>query len=320
MTAGTSSTTPRTGRSPRFGRVTASSATCTSFGSPTRTRPSSPSITGSTWICPRSAGRSKGRCGTASSRKSTSRRSACCSNGTATRRSVSRNRTRLRPPPSRAPRHPIYDYFHINSIEPEANGNFLVSARNTHTLYEIDRKTKKILWRLGGKKSDFKMGPGTNFEWQHDARRQADGTITMFDNGAAPPVEKFSRVLVLRVNTGRQEGDAGAQLPPSGPAARAVRGQRAVPAERKRLRRLGSAAVRQRALEDGCVALRRVLRRPQAAGQGCGHLSRVPLHVARTSDRPACGRRRRRRGLRELERRNRGRALAGAGRERARAR
>ena len=114
---------------------------------------------------------------------------------------MSGSRTRLRPPPSRAPRHPIYDYFHINSIEPEANGNFLVSARNTHTLYEIDRKTKKILWRLGGKKSDFKMGPGTNFEWQHDARRQADGTITIFDNGAAPPVEKFSRVLVLRVNT-----------------------------------------------------------------------------------------------------------------------
>jgi hypothetical protein len=105
------------------------------------------------------------------------------------------------PPAKQGAKAPIYDYFHINSIEPEANGNFLVSARNTHTLYEIDRKTKKILWRLGGKKSDFKMGPGTNFEWQHDARRQADGTITIFDNGAAPPVEKFTRVLVLRVNT-----------------------------------------------------------------------------------------------------------------------
>jgi hypothetical protein len=44
------------------------------------------------------------------------------------------------------------------------------------------------------------MGPGTNFEWQHDARRHANGTITIFDNGAAPPIEKFSRILVLRVN------------------------------------------------------------------------------------------------------------------------
>ena len=106
------------------------------------------------------------------------------------------------PPGAKAgPKAPPYDYFHINSIDVEANGNFLVSARNTHTLYEIDRKTKKILWRLGGKKSSFKMGPGTKFAWQHDARRHADGTITMFDNGAAPPVEKFTRILVLRANT-----------------------------------------------------------------------------------------------------------------------
>jgi hypothetical protein len=96
---------------------------------------------------------------------------------------------------------PPYDYFHLNSIDVEPNGNFLVSARNTHTLYEIDRKTKKTLWRLGGKKSSFAMGAGTKFAWQHDARRHANGTITLFDNGAAPPVEKFTRVLVLRVDT-----------------------------------------------------------------------------------------------------------------------
>ena len=96
---------------------------------------------------------------------------------------------------------PPYDYFHINSIDVEPNGNFLVSARNTHTLYEIDRKTKKVLWRLGGKRSSFTMGRGTKFAWQHDARRHADGTITLFDNGAAPPVEKFTRILVLRVDT-----------------------------------------------------------------------------------------------------------------------
>jgi Arylsulfotransferase (ASST) len=96
---------------------------------------------------------------------------------------------------------PPYDYFHINSIDVEPNGNFLVSARNTHALYEVDRKTKKVLWRLGGKKSSFAMGPGTKFAWQHDARRHANGTITLFDNGAAPPVEKFTRILVLRVDT-----------------------------------------------------------------------------------------------------------------------
>jgi hypothetical protein len=103
-------------------------------------------------------------------------------------------------PPAEGKKAPPYDYFHINSVELERNGNYLISARNTHALYEIDGKTGKILWRLGGKKSSFEMGPGTNFEWQHDARRHANGTITIFDNGAAPPIEKFSRILVLRVN------------------------------------------------------------------------------------------------------------------------
>ena len=93
-----------------------------------------------------------------------------------------------------------YDYIHLNSIDEEPNGNLLISGRNTHTVYEVSRKTGKILWRLGGKKSDFKLGPGVRTAWQHDARRQPDGTITVFDNGAAPPVHKFSRVLVIRLD------------------------------------------------------------------------------------------------------------------------
>jgi hypothetical protein len=100
---------------------------------------------------------------------------------------------------------PPFDYFHLDSIDLEPNGNLLVSARNTHTVYEIDDRTKRIVWRLGGKKSDFKMGAGTTFAWQHDARRHPDGTITIFDNGATPPVEKFSRVLVLRVDVGAKK-------------------------------------------------------------------------------------------------------------------
>jgi arylsulfotransferase ASST len=105
----------------------------------------------------------------------------------------------LHGPGAPAPGYP-YDYFHVNSVEEEPNGNFLVSARNTCALYEIDRKTGDVLWRLGGKKSDFAMGPGTTFWWQHDARRQPDGTITVFDDGAAPPREPRSRALRLRVD------------------------------------------------------------------------------------------------------------------------
>jgi hypothetical protein len=93
-----------------------------------------------------------------------------------------------------------YDYIHLNSIDEEPNGNLLISGRNTHAAYEVSRKTGKILWRLGGKKSDFHMGPEARFAWQHDVRRQPDGTITMFDNGAAPPVHKLTRILVLRLD------------------------------------------------------------------------------------------------------------------------
>jgi len=106
----------------------------------------------------------------------------------------------------RLPRDPdkTYDYFHINTIEIDRDGNYLVSARNTHTIYKIDHRDGNIIWRLGGKRSDFTLGPGVAFGWQHDVRRQRDGTLTMFDNEAAPKLRKHSRGLVLRIDEQRK--------------------------------------------------------------------------------------------------------------------
>jgi hypothetical protein len=105
----------------------------------------------------------------------------------------------------RLPRDPghRFDYLHINSVDLDHDSHFLVSARNTHTIYKIHRRTGKILWRLGGKRSDFELGRDVRFGWQHDARRQADGTITLFDNAAAPKIRKQSRGLVLRLDMKR---------------------------------------------------------------------------------------------------------------------
>jgi hypothetical protein len=102
----------------------------------------------------------------------------------------------------RLPRKPdrTYDYFHINSIDIDHDGNFLVSARNTHAIYKLDRRTGRVIWRLGGKRSDFELGRGVAFGWQHDARRLPDGTVTLFDNAAAPKLRKQSRGIVLRVD------------------------------------------------------------------------------------------------------------------------
>jgi hypothetical protein len=92
-----------------------------------------------------------------------------------------------------------WDFCHINSVDLDDDGDLLVSARSTHTVYKVDRRGA-IRWRLGGKRSDFGMGAGSGFAWQHDARRQPDGTLTVFDNGAAPAVEKRSRGLILAVD------------------------------------------------------------------------------------------------------------------------
>jgi len=93
-----------------------------------------------------------------------------------------------------------YDFFHVNSIAQDADGNLLVSARNTQTVYKVGRRTGRIIWRLGGKHSDFILGRWARFAWQHDARRQPDGTIRIFDNGAAPKVHPQSRVIFLHLN------------------------------------------------------------------------------------------------------------------------
>jgi hypothetical protein len=99
------------------------------------------------------------------------------------------------------PEDPTYahDYFHINSIDVDHDSNLLVSARNTWTVYKIDRASGGILWRLGGKRSDFEMGEGTRTAFQHDARRHEDGTITIFDNGANLAGHDVSRAIVLRL-------------------------------------------------------------------------------------------------------------------------
>ncbi|HEY3866557.1 MAG TPA: arylsulfotransferase family protein [Solirubrobacteraceae bacterium] len=100
---------------------------------------------------------------------------------------------------SYAPVEANWDFFHINSVDLDDDGNLLVSSRSMQTVYKLD-STGRIIWRLGGKSSDFEIGPGAGFAWQHDARRQPDGTFTVFDNGATPVVEKLSRGLILDVD------------------------------------------------------------------------------------------------------------------------
>jgi len=94
-----------------------------------------------------------------------------------------------------------YDYFHINSIDVQPQGDLLIDARNTWAAYDVDARTGQVRWRLGGRRSSFHLGPGVATAYQHDARRQADGTITLFDNGATPAVHPQSRAIDVRLDT-----------------------------------------------------------------------------------------------------------------------
>ena len=99
--------------------------------------------------------------------------------------------------------YPVYepwDYVHLNSIDVDRDGNLLVNSRNTHTVYKVDRRSGEIIWRLGGKRSDFAIGSGASFAWQHDVRRQPDGTLTVFDNEGPPNGAAQSRALILDVD------------------------------------------------------------------------------------------------------------------------
>jgi Arylsulfotransferase (ASST) len=93
-----------------------------------------------------------------------------------------------------------FDYFHINSIDVEQDGDLLIDSRNTWAAYDVNPKTGQVRWELGGRHSSFKMGPGASTAWQHDAVQQPDGAITFFDNGAFPAVHPQSRAIEVALN------------------------------------------------------------------------------------------------------------------------
>ena len=97
-----------------------------------------------------------------------------------------------------------HDYFHVNSVDERSGGRLLLSARNMHAIYEIDKRTGRVLWRLGGRRSDFRMGPGARLHFQHDAVWLSPDTISLFDNEATPATAEESRGLVLRLDARRR--------------------------------------------------------------------------------------------------------------------
>lgn len=78
-----------------------------------------------------------------------------------------------------------YDYFHINSVKPTPDGEFLVSARHTWGIDKINPAGGGIRWRFGGKKTDFAIAHDARFAWQHDAQFE-DATTPCACSTTAP--------------------------------------------------------------------------------------------------------------------------------------
>ena len=93
-----------------------------------------------------------------------------------------------------------WDCFHLNSIDAEPGGDLLISARSTWAAYQLHGGSGRILWRLAGTNSSFRAGPGAETAWQHDARMQPDGSVTMFDNGSNPRVHDQSRGVRVAID------------------------------------------------------------------------------------------------------------------------
>lgn len=117
--------------------------------------------------------------------------------------------------PPESPQTP-YHYLHLNSLSLDSDGNIVAGARHTSTVYSIDRGTGRIIWRLGGKESDFALAEGAAFSYQHDAQLRPDGTLSLFDNASTDTAidsVQVSRGLVLALDTEKMTASVSQSFP-----------------------------------------------------------------------------------------------------------
>lgn len=82
--------------------------------------------------------------------------------------------------------HPGWDYIHVNSVDKNQAGDYLLSARFSNTIYLISGETGDIIWRLGGKFSDFDQD--FTFSKQHHAQfvqsNDTHTTVSLLNNAS----------------------------------------------------------------------------------------------------------------------------------------
>ncbi len=103
----------------------------------------------------------------------------------------------------------LWDAYHLNAVQALPDGDLLISMRNTWAVYLINPVTRGAVWTLGGKDSSFRLGSGTAFAWQHDARlihptqggQGKNVELTLFNDNNGGPTAHPSAGLILSLNT-----------------------------------------------------------------------------------------------------------------------
>jgi hypothetical protein len=111
-----------------------------------------------------------------------------------------------------------WDWFHLNAVKVDSDGNLLIDGRNSWTTYKVDPRTGQIIWKLGGKDSSFTIHAANGqilddaneiFAWQHDPEALGHDVYTWFDNEAGGLANTgtqvsselaYSRVVTVKLN------------------------------------------------------------------------------------------------------------------------
>ncbi|KAF2501306.1 hypothetical protein BU16DRAFT_451643, partial [Lophium mytilinum] len=98
-----------------------------------------------------------------------------------------------------------WDYFHINSIDKNADGDYMISARHMAAVYKISGKSGRVMWELNGANPTFR-NENLHFSSQHHAlwlhENQTHTILSMFDNASNGPnrTNPESRGLIIAID------------------------------------------------------------------------------------------------------------------------
>lgn len=93
---------------------------------------------------------------------------------------------------------PVVNWTHGNALDVDANGDLIISFRSLNEVTKIDGRTGSVVWRLGGRRNEFRFdgSPTPSFAGQHSARAYAPGALVLLDNVGDPAQSRAQRYAI----------------------------------------------------------------------------------------------------------------------------